>query len=270
VSDARRIVQLVVPEGDAELAADALWQGHPSAVSEESIGDGQVRLTADVADAAGLDHTWPIEVLAVDGSAYLDAWRDWAKPLRAGRRIVVHPAWLPLVGDSGDDLVILLDAGRSFGSGSHPSTRLVLAMLEERLVGGELILDVGCGSGVLAIAACRLGAAGAVALDLDPAALEAARANAVTNGVDDRLDISARDLTTVEQSFDVVVANIGVRALVEMAPALVPRLRAGALLVLAGLLVDQVDEVVARCAGCDELERRTEDGWSASVLRRVV
>jgi ribosomal protein L11 methyltransferase len=269
VPEPRRIVQLEVAEADAELAADALWQGRPNAVSEEPLGDGRVRLTADVADPGSVDPRWTFTVLTVDGGAYLDAWRAWATPVRAGRRVVVHPAWLPLPGESEDDIVIVLDAARSFGSGSHPSTRLVLAILEDQLAGGERVLDVGCGSGVLAIAACRMGAAGAVALDIEPAALEAARANAVTNRVDDRVDISARDLSAVDEAFDVVVANIGVRVLGELAPVLVERLRPGGLLVLAGLLVDQVDDVVAHCAGCDELERRTEDGWSATVLRRL-
>lgn len=265
----RPIVQLEVPAADAELAADALWQGSPSAVSEEPLGGGRVRLTADVVDPARVGPGWPIEVLALDGDAYLDAWRAWAAPVRAGRRIVLHPAWLPRTDIGDGELVIVLDPGRSFGSGSHPSTRLVLAVLEEVVRGGERVLDVGCGSGVLAIAACLLGAGTAVALDLDSAAVETTRVNAASNGVGDRLTASTDDLASLAGTFDVVVANIGVRVLRDVGPVLVERLRPGGLLVLAGLLTDQVDEVVVRCGGCEEMERRTEEGWSASVLRRV-
>ena len=267
--EVRAIVQLEVPETDVELAADALWQGSPSAVSEEPLGGGRVRLTADVVERARIDPRWPVEVLALDGEAYLDEWRAWAAPVRVGRRILLQPAWLPRAGEPDGDLTIVLDPGRSFGSGSHASTRLVLTVLEDVIAGGEQILDVGCGSGVLAIAACRLGAAAAVALDVDPVAVKTTQANAAANGVGDRLAASVEDLAAVAETFDVVVANIGVGVLRDVAPALVERLRPGGLLVLAGLLVDQVDEVLARCRGCVELERRAEDGWSAPVLRRV-
>lgn len=269
VPDVRPIVQLEVSEADAELAADALWQSGPSAVSERSLGDGRVVLTADPADLAAIDPRWSVEVVELDGAAHLDAWRAWARPVRAGRRVLLQPAWLPTVDEADGDVVIVLDPGRSFGSGSHPSTRLVLAVLEDVIVGGERILDMGCGSGVLAVAACRLGASAAVGLDLEPNAVEVTRANAVANGVGGRLVASTNSLSTVADPFDVVVANIGVRVLHEVAPELVERLRPGGLLVLAGLLDQQVDEIVAVCAGCDEVERRREEGWTAVVLRRL-
>lgn len=268
MSEDRSIVRLDVAEADAELATDALWQGRPSAVSEEPLGDGRVRLTADPADPAGIDPRWPVEPIEVDGVAHLDAWRAWARPLRAGQHLVLHPAWLPVAEPAAADVVLLLDPGRTFGSGSHPSTRLVLAVLEDVLAGGERVLDVGCGSGVLAIAACRLGAASAVAIDIDPDAVEATASNATANGVAARVTASSDPLTAVGGSFDVVLANIGVRVLADLAADLVVRVAPGGLLVLAGLLTDQVDAVVAVCAGCREVERRDEDGWSASVLRR--
>lgn len=267
--EVRPIVQLEVLVADAEVAADALWQASPSAVSEEPLGDGWVRLTADVMDPAQVDPRWPIEVLALDGEAYLDEWRAWATTVRAGRRLLLQPAWLPRPDGLDGDLVIVLDPGRSFGSGSHASTRLVLAVLEDAIGGGERVLDVGCGSGVLAIAACLLGAGAAVALDIDPAAVETTRTNAAANGVGDRLAASVGDLATVAGTFDLIAANIGVQVLRDAGSALVERLSPRGLLVLSGLLADQVDEVVVRCGGCEELERRSEDGWSAAVLRRV-
>ncbi len=266
--EARTIVQLDVPVAEVELAIDALWQGDPSAVSEEPLDDGRVRLTADPADPGGIDQRWPVRPIEVDTADHLDAWRAWARPIRAGRRIVLHPAWLPAAEPAADDVVVRLDPGRSFGSGSHASTRLALAVLEDTIAGGERLLDVGCGSGVLAVAGCRLGAASSLAVDVDPAAVEATRANAVANGVAERVSVSAGPLATVDGAFDVVVANIGVRVLRELAPDLVVRTAPGGVLVLAGLLTDQVDAVVAACAGCNEVERRDEDGWSVGVLRR--
>lgn len=268
MSEGRPIVQLEVAAADAELAIDALWQGRPSAVSEEPLGDGRVRLTADPIDPASVDPRWPFEVIEVDSASHLDAWRAWARPLRAGRHIVLQPAWLPVAEEAADDLVLVLDPGRSFGSGSHPSTRLVLAVLEDLITGGERVLDVGSGSGVLAVAACRLGAASAVALDIDPAAIEATVANAAANGVADRIVASTAALATIAGTFDVVVANIGVRVLGQLAADLVARVASGGLLVLSGLLADQLDAVSAMCAGCVEVERRDEDGWSVGLLRR--
>jgi ribosomal protein L11 methyltransferase len=225
-----------------------------------------VRLTADVTEPDRVGDRWPLEVLEVDGERYLDAWRAWAAPQRAGQRILLQPAWRAPTETTPDDLVLLVDPGHAFGSGSHPSTRLVLAALETIVTGGERVLDVGCGSGVLAIAACRLGAASALGIDIDPAAVEATRANAERNGVADRVLASTDDLHDIEGTFDVVVANIGARVLRELATEIIAHVRPGGSLVLAGLLDTQVDEVVAAYAGCVETERRTEDGWVGCVF----
>jgi ribosomal protein L11 methyltransferase len=265
----RQIVHLDVPEDEVELAADALWQAGPSAVGEVALGGGRVRLTADVADVSAVDGRWAVQVAELDSDAYLDAWKAWARPQRAGRRIVLQPAWVAAAEAAPDDVAILLDPGRAFGSGSHPSTRLVLAVLEDLVIGGERVLDVGCGSGVLALTACRLGASSAVALDIDPAAIEATTANASANGVGAQVEASTNELSDLEGTFDIVLANIGVRVLTDLAPELVERVRPGGLLVLAGLLAEQADEVVAACTGCEELRRPADGGWVASVLRRT-
>jgi ribosomal protein L11 methyltransferase len=270
VATSRRVVQVDVPTAEADLAADALWQGGPSAVSELDLGDGRTRLTADVGDSSALARlpaTWVVRDLDPAADDSLDAWRAWARPTRAGRRIVLQPLWLAPETTSDDDIVLLLDPGHAFGSGSHPSTRLVVAALEDALEGGERVLDVGTGSGVLAVAACLLGAATIVAIDVDPAAVDATTANAAANGVTDRISVSTDSLATVEGTFDVVVANIGLGVLTELADDLASRTRPGGLVVLSGLLDDQAAQVVARFAELVEVARRTEDGWAAPVLR---
>lgn len=265
-----RIVRLVVPPGDVELASDALWQRGPHAVHEEPQADGTVRLTADVADVDGLDRLgarWPVEVLEIDGDGYLDAWRAWARPVRAGRRFVLQPAWLeaPPSAD-GHDLMVLLDPGRAFGSGSHPSTRLVLALMEDLVEADASVLDVGTGSGVLAVAACLLGAASVVAVDVDAAAVEATERNARANDVVGRITVSTTPVADVVGAFDLVVANIGAAVLGDLADVLVASVRPGGHLVLAGLLAEQADAVVARFSGAVERERRAEAGWMAVAL----
>lgn len=268
-SERRQIVQLEVPEADAELAADALWRGRPTAVSEVGAGPGRVRLTADVADVAAIGDRWPVSAVEPDVDADLDAWRAWAGPQRVGLRIVVQPAWLPAAEPRAGDVVVVLDPGRAFGSGSHPSTRLVLEVLEAEVAGGEDLLDVGCGSGVLAVTACLLGAGRAAAVDVDLAAVEVTAANAARNGVADRVAAAIGEVGSVEGAFDVVVANIGVRVLRAAAGELVSRVRPGGLLVLGGLLAEQADEVVSACTGCVEVRRPVEEGWAAPVLRRI-
>lgn len=265
----RRVIQVEVDRADAELVADALWQADPSAVGEEDLGNGRIRLTADV-DAqvplARLPGGPTVTVVELDGEAYLDRWRAWARPVRAGRRVVLQPAWLPVEGLHATDLLVRIDPGRTFGSGSHPSTRLALAAMEEHLRPGSQMLDVGTGSGVLAVTAAALGALRVVAIDIDPAAVEVTAANARANGVGDRVTVSTVPLGGVEGVYDVVAANIGAAVLRDLADDLMRRVGPAGTLVLAGLLDEQVDAVTTRFVALREVERLGEGGWVALVL----
>lgn len=265
------MVQVEVDAERAELAADALWQALPSAVLEVALADGRLRLTADVADPAAIDPVWSPVVLEVEDDGYLDAWRTWAMPIRAGRRVVLQPAWAPPLPDlTGAELVLVLNPGRAFGSGSHESTRLAVAALEDLVTPGLRVLDVGCGSGVLAVLAARLGAAEVVAVDELPEALEATVANAEANGVADRVRAEGRAVAAVDDAaFDLVVANIGGRTLFDLSGPLVAAVRRGGRLVLSGILEAEVDALVAACRGCQELARSAEGGWGVVVLRRA-
>jgi ribosomal protein L11 methyltransferase len=244
-----------VPLADAELAADLLLSAGATAVEERADGDRMILIAdPDRTRLPALDAGWVARWVPVDDSV-LDTWRDWAEPVRAGR-IVVHPAWLPPQEQRDGDIVIVVDPGRAFGSGSHPSTRLALAALERHVRPGDTVLDVGCGSGVLAIAAALLGASRVHAVDIDPLAIVVTAANAARNGV---------TVHTRTAPADLVVANIGAAALTELAPTI-----DGATVVLSGLLAEQADAVVAAYvdAGYDEIERPQEDGWVAPVLHR--
>jgi ribosomal protein L11 methyltransferase len=214
-------------------------------------GFASVEAAARVAGALA----WPASVVEVDDTSWQDAWKAHAGVVEVGP-IVLVPAWRT---------TIVIDPGTAFGSGSHPSTRLCMAALVDLVRPGVRVLDVGCGSGVLAIAAMKLGAASCVAIDVASEAVEATRANATANGV--VVDARNELLDDVEGRFDVVVANIGALVLRTMAPDLVARVADGGALVLAGLLEDQVPEVVA-AFGLRVERVDVEDGWAAPRLGR--
>ena len=176
-----------------------------------------------------------------------ESWRDsWKKHFgvqRIGRALVVKPSWTQYR-LKGSEIVIEIDPGMAFGTGQHPTTAMCLRALEERVRPGAAVLDLGCGSGILAIAAAKLGAARVLALDLDPNAVRAARQNAAANGVEHIIDVRegtlALESLTQPDTFDIIVANISGLTLERLSPALAPSLAPGGLLITSGFLEDAV------------------------------
>ena len=200
----------------------------------------------------------------LDADAYRTRWRDFYEPLAVGRRLVIVPAWLEQPPDQADRIPIYLDSTMAFGTGRHPSTQLALAALEDWVTPGAVVVDVGTGSGVLAIAAVKLGAARVYAFDRDPDARPAASANFRRNGVADRIVLRAPSTTpAAPEPAALVVANIvasvHLKLMAEYAGLLTP---AGRLL-LGGVLDARVDDVVA-AAGPFGLRLKAEaaaDDW---------
>ncbi|GAB6197376.1 50S ribosomal protein L11 methyltransferase [Lysobacter xanthus] len=181
------------------------------------------------------------------------AWMDQYEPLQFGARTWIVP-WnhdLPEGADARDAAIVRLDPGLAFGSGTHPTTALCLAWLDglagEGVLDGARVLDFGCGSGILALAALKLGAASAVGVDNDPQAVTATLDNAQRNGVDDRLAVHLpRDEPAA--TYPVVVANILATALIDLRDTIVARCAPGARLAMSGILAGQEDEVIAAYA----------------------
>jgi ribosomal protein L11 methyltransferase len=228
--------------------------GHLQAFGLRPIGELQTRLVAE--------------------ADWADAWRDYFPVLRVGRRIVIRPTWrrhrrLP------DDVVLALDPGMAFGTGLHPTTRLCLAALEAVADRGELadarVLDVGCGSGILAIAAVKLGAASAFGVDTDPVAEEATLANARRNRLVRGVRAREGSLPSGEPDFDVVLANLIAGVLVPLAGPLRDELRPGGILLASGIFHDRETAVVDafEAAGLTVTDRTTEGDWVALEARRV-
>lgn len=256
-----------MPAADAEVAADQLWAAGASAVGEEPRG-GVVVLTADLDACPPPLAGWPHHV-ATDDGAWRDGWRPFAKAVVAGP-FVVRPPWVAAdVGPGQIELV--LDAGRAFGTGAHPSTTLALRALADlvRPATAATVLDVGCGSGALAIGAALLGADHVLAVDIDPEAVRATNDNAGRNDVGGRIDVATAAAEEAAGTFDVVVANLGAPLVFDLADHLLARLTAGGALVLSGMLGDLDERVRAAYPAARIADRTGEDGWTCTVLRRL-
>jgi len=204
-----------------------------------------------------------IEVEQVPDRDWNRLWVESVKPLCVGRRLVIRPSWESVVLQP-NEVEIILDPKQAFGTGHHATTRLLLEWLEETIGGGESILDVGTGSGLLAVAALKLGASRAVGTDRDPVAIECATENARLNGCGSALTLSTQPLTELlDQRFDVVVANLDLQTLLQLADRLAGC--TGIRLLVSGLLLDQREELVAGFArtGLYPGQQRERDGWLA-------
>ena len=222
---------------------------------------------------SGLDWSG-VSFRAVADEDWERAWLDTFKPMSFGRRTWIVP-WnheLPEAAQAADAAIVRLDPGLAFGSGTHPTTALCLRWLDQLSAEGKLdgntVLDFGCGSGILALAALKLGAAAAVGVDNDPQALIASADNAARNAVDTRLAVYLPD-DEPPATYPVVVANILASALDALAEALAARVATGGRIALSGILVGQEDELLQRYAAWfDDLRVAIDGDWVRITGRR--
>ena len=201
---------------------------------------------------------------------WASSWKKHYRVLRVGRRLVIKPSWQEYTPRPGD-VVVELDPGMAFGTGVHPTTRMCLAALEDHLRPGMRVLDLGTGSGILAIAAAKLGASSVLALDVDPVAVRVARDNVLANEVEEIVAVRQGSLAEAEGRFDFVLANILAKVIVELAEqGLADRLRTGGLLVAAGIIEDQEEEVrgALQAHGMAVVEQRQERDWVMLIAAR--
>ena len=257
-----------------ELAEEP-WPGHDNRTERaEVVGyltvDQWSQLEPSLRESAArlLTQPQPVTVEPLPDRDWRTAWHDHFEIVRVPgrRRMVVRPPHIPYTGNA-DEIVIDLVPGLAFGTGQHQSTRLCLGLLADQIQGGERVLDVGTGSGILAVAAGKLGAASVVATDIDPVAVEAARQTVRQNRLADRVEVVEGSLPTAER-FDVVVANLTADLLQFLAEDLASSLKPGGRLIVSGLIAARQDEVAATLSkGNLQLQSvRAEEEWRALLL----
>ena len=209
-----------------------------------------------------------ITVRFVAEEDWASAWKQYFKPQRIGGRVVIKPTWEPFA-PAPDDVVVEIDPGMAFGTGLHPTTRLCLRALEAHVRPGVTVADVGTGSGILAVAAVKLGAKRAVAVDIDPLAVRIARENIVLNRVGDAVSAD-ESATPPAGTYDVVVANILADVILGMCPSLFAAVSPGGLFIGSGIIDTRADDVRAGLAGTGftDIETTLESEWVCLTARR--
>ena len=214
--------------------------------------------------------TLQLETRSVNDQAWTDVWKKYFKPFHAGTHLVVKPTWEPFE-PGPEDLVIEIDPGMAFGSGTHETTGMCLSLLEETISGGEEIIDVGTGSGILAIGAALLGAGHVLAIDIDPDAVRVACENVNNNHVQDTVSVRQGNLLEhVSAVCDICVANIISDVIISFAAPLMDHIRPGGLFICSGIVSSRGDEVAQalEAAGYEILRREARGEWVAFLSRR--
>lgn len=204
----------------------------------------------------------------VEQEDWQNAWKKYYHAMDIGKRLAIVPGWEQY---DTDRTAITMDPGMAFGTGTHETTALCLEVLDERVRGGEHVLDIGTGSGILAIAALKLGAAAAEGVDIDPMCVRTAGENAARNGVEDRLTVLVGDLSDKASGvYDLITANIVAAAILSLAPHVPALLAPGAVFIASGIIDTRKEEVLAglRAAGLEPFDVREKRGWVCIVCRK--
>ncbi len=230
--------------------AEGLW--HLASLGSQFVGDLQTRI--------------------VNEEDWANAWKDYYHVTHIGHRLVIRPSWRTYV-PRDDEVVLELDPGMAFGAGLHPTTRMCLEQLEQRVCAGMHVLDVGTGSGILALAAVKLGAASAYCIDNNSIAVESATANAAANGLSERITVKLGELDDAEAARlagqkDMVLANIIARVIGSIAPQLAQVLAPGGLLIASGIIEERRHEAEQPllATGLRLLDQVMIDDWVTLVM----
>ncbi len=220
--------------------------------------------------ALGIDAN--ISISGVCEEDWANSWKAYYKPIEIGEKIVIVPAWEKYDAPEGK-LVVRMDPGMAFGTGSHETTRLVIGLLEKHISGGERVLDVGCGSGILAICAAKLGARECKAYDIDPVAVKVARENIADSSLDNvTCDVSdlLRGVDKSGGTYDVICANIVADIIIRMTPDVGEYMSDSSILLASGIICERAEDVIScfEQNGFKVVDKSVENGWCALVVMK--
>lgn len=235
---------------------------------EKSPREAEFFIRARIAEC-GIDAE--ITCSGVSEEDWADSWKKYYKPIKTGNRLVIVPVWETYDPADGE-VTVLMDPGMAFGTGTHETTRLCATLLESYVKDGCTVLDVGCGSGILAICASKLGAAEAYACDIDPLAVRIAKENCALNYTENVTCAVSDLLKDVPAArYDVCVANIVADVIIRMAPDIGAFMKENGVLIVSGIIEERAEEVLAVLAenGLKAIDSRRENGWYAGVVTKA-
>ena len=213
-----------------------------------------------------------LDIIGVCEADWANAWKAYYKPIKIGERIVIVPAWEKYDAKDGE-IIVKMDPGMAFGTGSHETTRLVIGLLERYVKSGERVLDVGCGSGILAICASKLGAGLCRAYDIDPVAVKVARENikdsGQTNITCDQSDL-LRQVDIHDGGYDIICANIVADIIIRMTPDVARYLNDDGVLLASGIILERAGDVIScfEANGFEIVETVEDNGWCALAVKK--
>ena len=214
-----------------------------------------------------------ISISGINEEDWANSWKAYYKPIRIGEHIVIVPAWEKYNAKE-DDIIVRMDPGMAFGTGTHETTRLVIGLLEKYVRPDIRVLDVGCGSGILAICAAKLGAGECKAYDIDPVAVKVARENIKDSGLSNvTCDVSdlLRQVDTAYAPYHVICANIVADIIIRMTPDVGRLMDEQSVILASGIIVERADDVIAcfEANGFQIVERAEENGWCALAVKKA-
>jgi ribosomal protein L11 methyltransferase len=266
------VEQVVTPEQGEILDAARPFTVRAFLLDDETLAEKRRAMERSVWALGMLRPLGELEARELAAEDYANAWKKFYTVLHVGARTVIKPSWLEYTARE-NEIVIELDPGMAFGTGLHPTTRLCLEMLESHVTPGSQMLDVGTGSGILAIGAAKLGARFIDARDIDPIAVETAQNNVAASGLDHAIRISRASihLESNPQTFHLITANIFADTIAELAPAIIQHLKPDGVFIGSGILVERAHlvEAAMREQNMTLVEKTQEEDWLAMVYRRT-
>ena len=270
---------------EVEFVSDLLWSLGVVAIEEHWDPNGVVRLQTSLGDDLEVVkqamNSLPVVLdwsTTTVNETVANTWREFAQPTVIGRRIVIAPVWcaeqevaeaVASLPDPNQAMVISIEPASTFGMGDHPTTMSSLLMIEKYLKSDDVLIDVGCGSGVLGIGALRMGASRAIGMDINPSCVPVSQENARLNQVSDRWSVTTEPVAVIDFPANIVVANILAPALIELSGELKRLTRPDGVLIISGVLAEHYEHVAKALEPLHEFDRIEHGGWAAVAFRRI-